>query len=229
VKPGESRTIQVTVHPPSTDPTIHVIYGGFIQFDPILDTVDKNSVKPIHVSYFGIVGSQRDLPIFDSNVKKSVVNNGTDTTYKINDTIIYDYKPPSSGGEEKSTSLLIKFNLFSPTLIVKGEVLNSSQEVLGYAFQPLSYVQRDFYKDKKPRPPLVWNGQYFKTLPYDVLNYSEESIPKIPKDDFISTDSGNYTLRISALKQFGDQNNADDWESFTIGPIVVGRLDKEES
>lgn len=221
VKAGENYTVQVTVHPPKTDPTLHIIYGGFIQFHPTMKT--NMSTKTIHVPYFGIVGSQRDLPIFDSNYNKTIKNNGTDITYGLNETILYDYIPFLDG--EDPTSLLIKFNLFSPTLTVKGELLNDRGEFLGYPFQPMPYVQRDFYKDKKPRDPFVWNGQYFKTLPYDVLGYSEEAIPKIPQDQYISTENGNYTIRISALKQFGDPDHIHDWESFDIGPIVVNRLD----
>lgn len=230
LRSGESQTVQVTVHPPNTDPLYHIVYGGFIQFDPVKSSPENAlAAKTIHVPYFGIVGSQRDLPIFDDNYDPTVENNGTNTKYDdVHDTILYEFDPAAIL-EENHASLLFRFHLFSPTLVVKGELFDASGNFLGYPFQPLSYVQRDFYKDKKPRKPLVWNGQYFKALPYDVLGYRDEHIPKIPLDQYISVDSGDYTIRISALTQFGDKNNEDDWESYTVGPIVVDRIDDEYS
>lgn len=219
--PGESQTVQVTVSPPHTDPIFHVIYGGFIQFDPINSS---GTNKAIHVPYFGIVGSQRDLPIFDVNYKQTVYNNGTEEKYSINETILYEFDP-AQVKEDGHASLLFNFTLFSPTLVIKGEVLDENKNLLGYSFQPQSYIQRDFYKDKSPRDPLVWNGQYFKNLTYDVLSYRDEHIPRIPQEDFISVESGTYYLRISALKQFGDLQKVDDWEYFNAGPIEVKRLD----
>lgn len=225
VGPGESQTVQVTVRPPNTDPLFHVIYGGFIQLDPIHDDASNATTKAIHVPYFGIVGSQRDLPIFDVNYKRTIYNNGTDVKSSFNESISYEFDPAKTK-EDGHASLLFNFTLFSPTLIVKGEVLDEGHHILGYAFQPISFVQRDFYKDKKPRDPPVWNGQYFKNLTYDVLSYRDEHTPKVPQEDYISVESGSYYyVRISALKQFGDLRNVDDWESFDAGPIKVQRLD----
>ncbi|KAG2201320.1 hypothetical protein INT47_001408 [Mucor saturninus] len=58
--PGQSKTISVTVQPPNADPLDHVMYGGFIQFYPI----NSQQAKALHVPYFGVVGVQRDIPVF---------------------------------------------------------------------------------------------------------------------------------------------------------------------
>lgn len=226
LKPNESQEIQITVQPPDTNPLDHIMYGGYIQLDPI---PSSSQAKALHIPYFGIVGSQRDIPIIDQNFNMIVQNNATNITYGINDTIIYDFTASyaDEGNEDEFMSLLINFKLESPTLVLKGEVLEDNQ-VLGYAFQPITYLERDFVNNTDhPSEPLIWNGEYFKNVPYDILGFSEENTPTIPKDEYVSVQSGNYSLRISALKQFGDLNNDEDWDSFTVGPIVVTRDEKE--
>jgi hypothetical protein len=226
LRPGQRQTIQVSVQLPNTNSLDHITYGGFIQFDPIISQQQKQ-IKAVHVPYFGIVGSQRDLPVIDQKFNMTVSNNATNITYGIHDTIIYDFTLNDEEDEDYPMSLLINFKLESPTLIVKGEVLEKDK-LLGYAFQPITYLERDFINNTNARDPLVWNGQYFKSIPYDVFGFSEENIPKIPQDQFISVPIGNYSLRVSALKQFGNVDNVNDWDSFIVGPIVLTREVKEE-
>ncbi|GAA5800629.1 hypothetical protein HPULCUR_006065 [Helicostylum pulchrum] len=205
---GQSQTIQVSVHVPDTDPKDHIMYGGFIQFK------SYNHTKDLHVPYFGIVGSQRELPIIDKDGCK-IQNNATNTTYDISGSIVYDLT------SSHRNPVLIHLKLLAPTLVLKGELLNETRNILGYAFPPLAYLQRDFVNDTSPRSPVVWSGQYFKTIPYDVLAYSEENIPEVPQELYIKVKPGNYSIKISALKQFGDMKNEQDWESFIIGPLIV--------
>lgn len=211
---GQSQTIQVSVYPPATDPKDHIMYGGFIQFKSM------NHTKDIHVPYFGIVGNQRELPIIDKN-GCSIQNNATNITYDISESIVYDLAAKSSS--HRRSSVLIHLKLLTPTLVLKGELLNgtTTRNILGYAFPPLAYLQRDFVNDTNPRSPVVWSGQYFKSIPYDVLAYSEENIPEVPQELYITVKPGNYSIKISALKQFGNMKNEQDWESFIIGPLIV--------
>lgn len=212
---GQSQTIQVSVDPATTDPKDHIMYGGFIQFKSL------NHTQDVHVPYFGIVGNQRELPIFDKD-GCSIQNNATNTTYDISESIVYDLAAKSSSSHRRG-SVLIHLKLLAPTLVLKGELLNgtTTRNILGYAFPPLAYLQRDFVNDTNPRSPVVWSGQYFKSIPYDVLAYSEESIPEVPQELYITVKPGNYSIKISALKQFGHMKNEQDWESFIIGPLIV--------
>ncbi|KAG2229578.1 hypothetical protein INT48_004182 [Thamnidium elegans] len=205
---GQSQTIQVIVYVPPTDPKVHIMYGGFIQFK------SQSHTKDLHVPYFGIVGNQRELPILDKDGCK-IQNNATNTTYDISESIVYDLT------SSHPSSVLIHLKLLAPTLVLKGELFNSTRNILGYAFPPLVYLQRDFVNDTNPRLPVVWSGQYFKSIPYDVLAYSEESIPEVPQELYITVKPGNYSIKMSALKQFGDIKKEQDWESFIIGPLIV--------
>lgn len=211
--PGQSQIVQVSVNPPNTDPLEHVMYGGFIQFQSL-----DNTTKDLHVPYFGVVGSQRDLPVLDESYYIAL-NNVTNTTYNAYESIAFNLESP------REESLFIRFRLFSPTLVVKGELLlnrnNNTRDILGYAFPPLTYLQRDIFGIRNRRSPAIWSGHYITSLPYNILDYSEETVPEIPPDLYMPITAGNYSIKISALKQFGEMKNEQDWESFIIGPIIV--------
>lgn len=105
---GQSGTVTVTVHPPNTDPLDHVMYGGFIQFYP----ANNNHAKALHVPYFGVVGNQRDIPIFEINDDFMVaVQAAEPINYKLNDTVILQHSAPWLLG--------IQYVKLTPTLILK--------------------------------------------------------------------------------------------------------------
>ncbi|CAO3598307.1 unnamed protein product [Absidia cylindrospora] len=67
----------VTVYfeqPPHGNATVSpLVYGGFLQLRQITENEYPIDDKSIHVPYFGVLGNQRDLPIFDTIVSQSVI------------------------------------------------------------------------------------------------------------------------------------------------------------
>lgn len=50
-----------------------LVYGGFLQLRQVEENGDAVDDKAIHVPYFGVLGNQRDLPIFDRIVSTELV------------------------------------------------------------------------------------------------------------------------------------------------------------
>lgn len=204
LQPGESQDITVTVLPPDTDPLDHIMYGGYIQFFPS----SNNDAKPLHVPYFGVVGKQKDIPIFqinDHDFYSTTIAN-TSMIYRLNDTVIVN--------QTTSDIVILYFKLSMPTAIIKGEVL-SSNRALG-EFAAMGYASQTYANNTAL---VAWEGGYYEdpisneTLKLGMYNYSDYK--------YTLVDSGSYYLRLSALRLFGDVNNIDDWDSITAGPYVV--------
>ncbi|KAG2196286.1 hypothetical protein INT47_012508, partial [Mucor saturninus] len=201
--PGQSGSVNVTVHPPKTDPLDHIMYGGYIQLYPSLV-----SAKALHVPYFGIVGRQNDIPIFQVNSEDFIValESEPTVTYNITDTIIL---------KDNSWSVGVKFMVLAPTMVIKFELL-MGQKVLGQA----SPIHR-YNGVTVPGTPeeLFWSGEYFNA-PIDLSSkagITEEASDAIEK---FKVSKGTYHIRVSALKLLGDMDNVDDWDTFTIGPLI---------
>lgn len=210
LNPGESQVVTVTVTPPSADPQNHIMYGGFIQFNPLNQT---STHKAIRVPYIGVTGSQRDLAIFKEGIQPKYNNQsaitltGNQVTYKFNASTSYfktDY------------FVLFEFGLINPTKMIKAEVVRElDKQVLGQVSLPATNVpatskDNDMY--------IGWNGYYFNdtvaSLEPDQVN-STYAMPSV---------TGSYFIQISALKLFGDPQKEIDWESWRSGIINIDRI-----
>lgn len=184
VSPGRSANVVVTVIPPDTDPSLHIMYGGYIQFKS-----RSNGAKDLMVPYFGIVGQQKELPIF--NEPPFVTDPKMETVYnKTSDTYVFDRL-------DNNTTPYIVYSLATPTAHVVAELLSDNTEkTIGYAFRGFDWTARNTLST--PYSSLPWHGTYSPAwidLPVE--------IPVLP---------GTYRIRFKALKLLGNPEKSSDWE-----------------
>jgi hypothetical protein len=204
---GQSQILTVTVTPPNTDPLDHIMYGGFIQLDPIIDMNTTTVIKSLHVPYFGVVGKQYDLPIIDreSNITVSQTIDGEEV--KVNEYIL-DFKVDK-------TDLIIDCKTLTPTKIIRVEVFKDENctQFLGYPDSDSIYNEAYNYMPWT----YTFSGIYTKELPSDVFDYHTYN------RTFMDIPNGEYYLLHKFLKLFGDTSKENDWEYFKIGPVVIKR------
>ncbi|KAL9544843.1 hypothetical protein MBANPS3_007427 [Mucor bainieri] len=208
---GESQIVTITVTPPSTDRQNHIMYGGFVQFNPLNNS--SSTLRSIHVPYIGVAGNQRDLPIFAEDIQayynneSAIIQTEDQITYKFNGSRSYiktDY------------FVLVEFGLVNPTKMVKAELVRPlDQQVLGHVTLPYTNVAPTS-KDKNMY--VGWNGYYFN-----------ETVARLETDKVsaryaIPSTNGSYLIQLSALKLLGDPQNDTDWESWRSGIINIDRI-----
>ncbi|KAI7904209.1 peptidase S8/S53 domain-containing protein [Cokeromyces recurvatus] len=196
VKPGRSFKLKVTVTPPKTNPKDHIFYGGFIH----LESGRKSKSKDLHIPYFGVVGVQKTLPIFDEGYPDLL--DQSSVVYPKSKTYVFDRS-------DSSTAPIIALRLLTPTAQIKAEIFEAkTNKKLGYFMTGLDYIGRNFLTGDSIITPFIWDGTY---VPSSISN---APLP-IPVAD------GTYYLKLSALKNLGDPSNTKDWETWTSGPVVV--------
>ncbi|KAI7904229.1 peptidase S8/S53 domain-containing protein [Cokeromyces recurvatus] len=199
LKPGKSFHLKVTVTPPTTDPKEHIFYGGFIS---LISKQPSNS-KDLNIPYFGVVGIQKTLPIFDEGFP--VIFDRNNTAYSQNETFIFDRN-------NNLTAPIAVLRLVTPTAHIKAELYEAdSKKLLGEFITGLNFIGRNFLTNN-------YGDETFYPFPWDGT-YVPSSIPEAPLP--IPVTSGTYLFKFSALKNMGDPNNANDWETWTSGPVVV--------
>ncbi|KAI8079314.1 peptidase S8/S53 domain-containing protein [Thamnidium elegans] len=202
---GQSQTLTVTVTPPNTDPLDHVMYGGFIQLDPIVNT--NAAIKPLHVPYFGVVGKQYDLPILDPDYNITVSQTVEGEKVVVNEYVI-DFAA-------NKTDLIINCKTLTPTKIMRVEIFTDEKytQLLGYPYYDSVYNQAYTYS------PWIFAfyGVYIKDVASDIYNYHtyNQTFEEVP--------GGQYYIRQKFLKLFGDYNKENDWEYVKVGPVVIKR------
>lgn len=193
--PGKSKKVTFTVTPPKTNPKDHIFYGGFIQFK----SMQQKNGKDLKVPYFGVVGKQKELPIFDEGFPTVIDTKSKE--YKSTDTFVYDRK-------KKDSYPVTVLRLLTPTAHVKADLLDSKKNVKGQFMTGLDYLGRNFLEEDSLYTQLPWDGTYIPA-----------SIPgNLTPIDAVS---GTYYLRFSALKLLGDPKKKSDWETWTSGPVVI--------
>ncbi|OBZ85987.1 Minor extracellular protease vpr [Choanephora cucurbitarum] len=193
--PGKSQKVKVTVTPPSTDPKDHVFYGGFIHFK----SKQQKSNVDVKVPYFGVVGKQNTLPIFDEGFP--TILDSKSKEYDQIDTFTYDRA-------DSKTAPIVVVRLLTPAPKIKAELLDAETEkVLGEFLTGLEYLGRNFVSEDQ-----------FTNLPWDGT-YVPSSIASAPLP--IPVPSGAYKFRLRALKLLADPKKASSWEVYTSGNIVV--------
>jgi hypothetical protein len=194
IAPGKSEKITVTVTPPDSDPKDHIMYGGFIQ----LKSEHEGNAKDIHVPYFGIVGVQSELPIFDEGFPTIIDKKGKE--YPTNMTFVYDRS-------KNNTEPIPVIRLLTPTAHIKADLLDEDEDVIGKAFIGLDYMGRNF----------LTKSQY-SNHPWDAT-YIPSSVPGVSIP--IPVPSGTYRIRFSALKLLANPTKKESWETWTSGEIEV--------
>lgn len=193
--PGKSKKITVTVTPPKTNPADHIFYGGYIH----IVSKQKSSGKDIRVPYFGVVGSQKALPIFDQGFP--VVIDEQSKEYGPKDTFTFDRNVARS----KPYAVV---RLLTPTKTIKAELLDyNTKKVIGTFLPGLDFLGRHF-RNADQYSVYAWDGTYVPA-----------SIPDSPFP--IPAPSGTYVWRLSALKSLGNPKTKKDWEVYTSGPIIL--------
>ncbi|GAN05471.1 subtilisin-like serine protease PR1C [Mucor ambiguus] len=194
--PGKSQKIKVTVTPPKTNPKDHVFYGGFIH----IKSKQQSTGKDLKVPYFGVVGKQKELPIFDAGFPTIIDQKSKE--YGPKDTFTFDRSVANSA----PISVL---RLLTPSPKINAELLDAkTNKVLGQFVTGLEYVGRNFLTGDQIYTQLAWDGTY---VPASI---SHAPLP-------IAAVEGTYKFRFTALKLLGNPKEKKDWESWTSGPIVV--------
>ncbi|KAI9488327.1 peptidase S8/S53 domain-containing protein [Zychaea mexicana] len=196
LSPGKSAEITVTVMPPGTNPADHIMYGGFIQLK------SQQNQKDITIPYIGIVGNQRELPVYGYGTP--FLTNGTTVNnlpvFGPNDTLVYDRKD----GISRPTIVL---SFANPTRELSAPLFNENGRKIGYAFTDLTFAAR--YSPDYAANFVTWDGTYYPTIFNVKLPFSLRVLP------------GKYRIGMNALKWLGDNNNDSDWEEWTTGVIEV--------
>ncbi|KAI7859560.1 peptidase S8/S53 domain-containing protein [Circinella umbellata] len=200
ISPGSSTEVQVTVTPPETDPKLHIMYSGFVEFKSKL----PDSHKDMSVPYIGIVGNQRELPIFNTELNCLVA----DRIYDLDELYTFDRN-------NESTQFAISLGFLTPSRLVVFRLYDYDTKMeLGYALKPMKYTSRDD-GSKTPSAFEAWDGSYYETLPPSTL----ERTLSVPAKHEVKP--GKYQIVAQALKLFGDPNTKNDWEEWTSNVIQV--------
>ncbi|CAO3595190.1 unnamed protein product [Absidia cylindrospora] len=202
-----------------------LVYGGFLQLRQISMDGDKSSLAPaLHVPYYGVLGKQRDLPIFDTVQGYPYIGYEYGTRmYPDKSHTSPSIIPTFNFGKDERLHLFIR--LGSPTALLKCELIKSSNnQVMGYVsrFQN-AWVPRNDNSLGNHHYTIHWDGQValdfrssLSTSHAELRGSLSTPIKTYPADP------GVYRLRLSALKIFGSTDKNEDWEtwdSFEFGII----------
>ncbi|CAO3633503.1 unnamed protein product [Cunninghamella blakesleeana] len=203
---GPLETKNITVYfeePSSSHSDFHVIYSGFIR----LNDKNKDSVD-IHVPYYGVLGNQYDLPIFDTKKGYPFIGDLHGRPYLTQqDTKIFDFNSNST------EALHILIRLVNPTSMLKCELLKNNATI-GYVPRfHNTWVSRNENHDVSYAYSIDWHGPLTK-------DYQLETAGNNNTETFFVT-SGTYNIRLSALKIFGDPQIKNDWEVWTSNEFEV--------
>ncbi|GAA5799086.1 peptidase S8/S53 domain-containing protein [Helicostylum pulchrum] len=193
---GKSKKITVTVTPPKTNARDHIFYGGYIH----VVSKQKSNGKDIKVPYFGVVGSQKTLPIFDAGFPTII--DIKSNQYGPKDTFTFDRSVSNSFP-------IAVLRLLTPSKTIKAELLDAkTKKPVGTFLTGLDFVGRNFLTGDNQYSQRVWDGTYIPSA--------------IPDSPFpIPAPAGTYLWRFSALKLLGNPKTKKDWEVYTSGPIVL--------
>ncbi|KAI9319203.1 peptidase S8/S53 domain-containing protein [Dichotomocladium elegans] len=162
----------------------HLIYGGYIG----VSDLKNNSV---HIPYFGALGNQYDLPIFERDDSYPFIGDRNGMPLG---------KKPSFDFSRKQ-ALYLYLRIGNPTSILKTELVASKGAgvigVLPRIHEEWLARNDNSYEDFEY--VYEWHGGYLKTGPD-----GSSTLHSVPP--------GEYHLRLSALRIFGNPNQESDWD-----------------
>ncbi|CAO3589594.1 unnamed protein product [Absidia cylindrospora] len=209
VAPGKSIQVKVTVIPPDVDPKKHIMYGGYVQFK----SRNHKSSHDISVPYFGLVGKQKDLPVFDLNTPFITSDNST-VVYDKHDTLTIQ-----RSNNDTDLAPQLSFRLLTGTRLVKVELLeHGSGKVIGDIAPPLTYLPRNTLTTKQLIYSLILDGYYY---PKGNNTNAEKADNKDDDDNGVYIPLGTYKIRVQALHLFGDPQKSDDFQAWESGSIKI--------
>ncbi|KAJ1919955.1 hypothetical protein H4219_001615 [Mycoemilia scoparia] len=207
---GKKRTVSIDIAPPE-----HLkedgrwFYGGFIIIKS--SPPDRNYMydESISIPYMGYKGDYQDLPFFSYEQKDVpyLTKNGTYTQVEEGES--FDISP--------DFSLFLTFPTLRPTRLLKVELIDTDKDVpVGYL--PYGYSEYLGYFGDLP-------SQYLVTVVNGVV-FKDTTVSEPPVEKF---KPGNYKVRISALKMFGDINKQSDYQVWESAGFSVKSVETQES
>ncbi|KAI8060238.1 peptidase S8/S53 domain-containing protein [Gongronella butleri] len=197
VAPGKSVKINVKVIPPKTDPKKHIMYGGYVQL-----TATSPNGKNVAVPYFGVVGRQKDLPIFDEQTPFLSTKADGSVEIPSNKTLVLK----EAHGKRATIYFITRF--VTPSALFQVQVVDAKTgKVIGAAIRDQKYVARNTFEPDNQITPFAWNGRYFPT------HGSQTKAKDLKK--------GTYKLKFQALHIFGNPKKDHDFDHWTSGKIQI--------
>ncbi|KAI8890800.1 subtilisin-like protein [Backusella circina FSU 941] len=207
---NETKDINVKfVHPSADIEHPHAIYGGYVNILVKSGSDSSSFEETMNVPFFGSVGKQRDLPIFDTMRGYPYIDTRSDLEF-------HEYEPSRIASKkykattdisfdfEKGDSLCLYNRIGSPTAEIKTELQDLNNKTIGKLWQlQEQWVPRHDNSMENYRKKYIWKG---------MIESSQG-----PKQ--VST--GSYKIKLSALKIYGDKDLEDDWETWKSPNINI--------
>ncbi|KAI8089167.1 peptidase S8/S53 domain-containing protein [Halteromyces radiatus] len=231
LKAHETRNITVHFEQPpplqkSNDgnPVSPIVYGGFIHLRPVAgDDHPIQDSKSIHIPYFGVLGNQSDLPLFDRKSGYPYIGNAP-PTYKSSAKLPVIPAVIPAYNFSKNDKLHLYVRLGSPTALLKCELIKDDK-VVGYvsrfhnAWVPRNDNSRDNYDYS-----INWNGHVAMDFRHSLSSSSPPTNsrgPLLPSIKTYPANPGVYHLKLSALKVFGNADLPEDWETWSSHEFTI--------
>ncbi|KAG0168410.1 hypothetical protein DFQ30_004800 [Apophysomyces sp. BC1015] len=194
LKGGQTGKILVTFQPPvSALRDNHLLYGGYLQINAEAGT-NATQHETIHVPYFGALGNQRDLPIFDAKQGYPYIGN------KLGE--------PLSGHEVYQFDrdvLYLYTRIGSPTSILKTELLDRKNTTLGEIPEATQqWLARNDHSRDNHDYMFDWRGN-IKPIGHRRRHHHHHRRARVVAP-------GTYRIKMSALRMLGDPQQTNDWE-----------------
>ncbi|CAO3636861.1 unnamed protein product [Cunninghamella blakesleeana] len=192
VQPHQSVQVKITVVPPKGNEKEHSMYGGYIYFQ----SSNNQANKDISIPYFGVIGRQKDIPLFDEVF----------FTYDLTELEPISHKKPITYHKDSDLYIVSAFNM-GTRYLVKELVNKKTKKLMGYLETADVYIPRS--KDLTgPGVYYSFNGTYIPSL----SSSFKERIP-IPK--------GIYNVVYKALRIFGNIDDPKDFDSWVSNDIAI--------
>ncbi|ORX51670.1 subtilisin-like protein [Hesseltinella vesiculosa] len=194
-----SKSLNIKFAPPRwIEELDHVIYGGYIRLRQVDKQGEMIDSKAIHVPYYGVLGSQYELPIFD--YKQGYPYIGMANGKPIHSGTRSRRRPAYNFQDGDVLNLFMR--LGNPSTVVKCEVISGDGMWAGYIpHYDNIWVARNDHSDEFFDYAIHWHGHLTMDL------YSNTAP--------VETQPGTYHIILSALKIFGNASVPRDWETWT--------------
>ncbi|KAI9309624.1 peptidase S8/S53 domain-containing protein [Cunninghamella echinulata] len=194
VQPHQSVQIKVTVVPPKGNNKEHSMYGGFVYFQNSNNQVSKD----ISVPYFGVIGRQKDIPLFGATFFTDSTPNDP---IPLNKTITF---------HKDSNLRIINLLNMGTSYFVKELVNKETKKVIGYLEEPKPYVPRNGVEDNP-----------FETFSFDAVYLPLSSSSSSSKKKPVPIPKGVYNIVYKGLRMFGDVNNSNDYDTWVSNDVII--------
>ncbi|KAL0092386.1 secreted subtilisin-like serine protease [Phycomyces blakesleeanus] len=235
---NQSRAVKLTFSPPNWTNTIdnpHLLYGGYIR---VRSSSNNTETEVLHVPYFGSLGRQRDLPIFDTKKGYPYIGNylGRRLSAPIDQSSgsTIDSQNNQNNQTNSTTKQVLKYDfsranvvhlylrLGNPTALLKGELLDTSNVSVGEipAIRQ-EWLSRNDHSDTNREHNIDWRG-HITTLPTLFNNTTTTTTTNNNTSSRIAhVPHGIYRIKLSALKIFGNPLDDRDWEVWISPDMTI--------